>query len=227
MCCKYLSSKNVHHDIDATSKKVCGEQPPYSQGGKSYPTCGLTCAGILANHPSTSSGGRNLGGYAAASTQSSSTRGSAPITSNPSTLRNISAQSSQNSPTPLVRSRSQHFNTPQRAAPIARSRSRHFKAPPPSYSPLPLGRTLSQSGGYTPQRNANQHMPLPPSRTLSQRSGGGGHIVQLNLSQGGAVSQTQGRGSRYAALPSSPLPCVVSVPLLISFDILILYRCAW
>jgi hypothetical protein len=210
------------------NKKVCGERPPYSQGGKSYPTCGLTCAGILANHPSRSLGGQNHGGYAAeASTRSGSRRGSVPITSNPSTLRNISAQSSQISPTPLVRSRSQHFNTPQRAAPIARSRSRYFKTPPPPYSPLPPSRTLSQLGGYTPQQNANQHMPLPPSRTLSQRSGGGGHIVQRNPSQGGAVSQTQGRGSRYAALLSSPLPCVVGVPLLVSFDILILYRCAW
>jgi len=210
------------------NKKVCGERPPYSRGGKSYPTCGLTCAGVLANHQSTSSGGRNHGGYAAASTRSGSHRGSAPITSNPSTLRNISAHSSQNSPTPLVRSRSQHFNAPQRAAPIARSRSRHFNTPPPPYSPLPSGRTLSQSGAYTPQRNANQHTPLPPSGTLSQRSGGGGQIVQRNPSQGGAVSQTQGRGSRYSAPPSSPLPqCVVSVPLLISFDIFIFYRCAW
>ncbi|KDR78415.1 hypothetical protein GALMADRAFT_245586 [Galerina marginata CBS 339.88] len=28
---------------------VCERRPPYSRGGKSYPTCGLTCAGILEN----------------------------------------------------------------------------------------------------------------------------------------------------------------------------------
>ena len=190
------------------NKKVCGERPPYSQGGKSYPTCGLTCAGILENRPSTSLGGQNHGGYGAASTWSGSRRGSAPITSNSSTLRNISAQSSQNS---RARSRPQHFNT-QRAVPIALSHSQHFKTPPPQYSPFPPGRTISQSGGYTPQRNANQHTPLPYSGSFSQRSGGGGHIVQRNPSQGGPVSQTQGRRSRYSTLPGNPLPCVVSVP---------------
>jgi hypothetical protein len=206
------------------NKKVCGERPPYSQGGKSYPTCGLTCAGILANRqnrPSTSSGGQNHGGYAVASTWSGSRRGSrrdaaAPITSNPSTSRNIpraqtvTPQSSQYSPAPLTRSRSQHFNTA--APPITRSHSRHLNTPPPQYSPLPLGRTLSRSGGYTPQRNPNQYTPLPPSRTLSQRSGGGGHVVQRNPSQGATISQTQGGGSRYSTLPSNPLPCVVSLP---------------
>ena len=204
------------------NKKVCGERPPYSQGGKSYPTCGLTCAGILSNRqhrPSTSSGGQNHGGYTAAPTWNGSRRGSrrdaaAPITSIPSTSKNISrtvtAQSSQNSPAPLTRSRSQHFNTPRPAAPpIARSRSRHFNTPPPQYSPLPLGRTASQSGGYTPQRNSNQYTP---SRTLSQRSGGGGNVVQQNPSQGGIISQTHGGGSRYSTLPSNRLPCVVSVP---------------
>jgi hypothetical protein len=193
------------------NKKVCGERPPYMQGGKSYPTCGLTCAGILKNRPSTSSGGQNHGRYAAASTWSSSRRGSAPITSNPSALRNISAQPSQNSPAPPARSRSQRFNT-QRAVPVALSHSRHFKTPPAQYSPFPPGRTISQSGGYTPQRNANQHTPLPHGRSFSQRSGGGGHIVPRNSSQGGTISQTQGRGSRYSTLPGNSLPCVVSVP---------------
>ena len=189
------------------NKKVCEERPPYSQGGKSYPTCGLTCAGILADRPSTSSGGQNYGGYATASTWSGSRRG----TSNPSTSRNTSAQSSQNSPAPLARSRPQHFNT-QRAVPLALSHSRHFKTPPAQYSPFPPGRTISQSGGYTPQRNANHHTPLPHSRGFSQRSGGGGHTAHWNPSQVGPVSQTQGRRSRYSTLSSNPLPCVVSVP---------------
>jgi len=219
------------------NKKVCGERPPYSQSGKSYPTCGLTCAGILANRPSRSLGGQNHGGYAAASTWSGSRRGSAPITPNPSTLQNtprahtVTTQSPQNGPTPLARSRSQHFTTPRPAAPIARSRSRHSKTPPLQYLPQPPGRILSQSGGYTPQRNANQHMPLT-RRNLALQSGGGGHSITVprNPSQGGIVSQTQDRSSRYSTLPSNNLPCVVSVAQSESIPLLILsilHRCAW
>ena len=204
------------------NKKVCGERPPYSQAGKSYPTCGLTCAGILANRqnrPSTSSlaGGQNNGGYAAGLTLSGSSCGigRAPITSNASpTSRNLSrartatAQSFQNNTTPLTRSRSQHFNAT--APPITRSHSRHFNTPPPQYTLSSLGREPLQSRGHTPQRSANQY--TPPSGTPLQRSGSGGQVVQRNPSQGGTVSQTYSRRSRYFALPSNPLPCVVSAP---------------
>ena len=200
------------------NEKVCGERPPYSQGGKRYPTCGLACAGILSNrknHPSTFSGDQNHSGYAAAPTRSTLRRssrrdGAASITSSPSTSRTtawvqtVTAQSSQNGPASLTQSRSQ--------PPIAQ---RYFNTPPPAYTPFPSGRTPSQSGGYTPQRNANQYTSSP-SRTISQRSGGGSHAVQRNPSQGGTVSQTYGEESRYSSLPSNPLLCVVSAPRILS-----------
>ena len=31
--------------------QICHKRPPYSKGGRSYPTCGLTCASILAGGP--------------------------------------------------------------------------------------------------------------------------------------------------------------------------------
>ncbi|PPQ90293.1 hypothetical protein CVT25_013118 [Psilocybe cyanescens] len=48
-----IVSVNGHHitsseeELIVSSSKVCQERPPYSRNGKSYPTCGLTCASIL------------------------------------------------------------------------------------------------------------------------------------------------------------------------------------
>ena len=38
---------NLNHVV--TLLQICHKRPPYSKGGRSYPTCGLTCASILAS----------------------------------------------------------------------------------------------------------------------------------------------------------------------------------
>ena len=42
--CPWTSILNI---LDSNPSKVCQQRPPYSKGGKSYPTCGLTCAAAL------------------------------------------------------------------------------------------------------------------------------------------------------------------------------------
>ena len=46
VCCHpYLDQGcNLNHVVP----QICHRRPPYSKGGRSYPTCGLTCASILA-----------------------------------------------------------------------------------------------------------------------------------------------------------------------------------
>lgn len=46
--------------------QICHKRPRYSKGGKSYPTCGLTCASILASGATNASSHRN-GQYGGAS----------------------------------------------------------------------------------------------------------------------------------------------------------------
>jgi len=73
VCCHpYLDNGcNLNH----VALQICRKRPPYSKGGRSYPTCGLTCASILAsgatNAPSHRTAGGRYGGASRAGSNSS------------------------------------------------------------------------------------------------------------------------------------------------------------
>ena len=52
--------------LDLVVPQICHKRPPYSKGGRSYPTCGLTCASILAGGP-TNAPSHRTGQYGGAS----------------------------------------------------------------------------------------------------------------------------------------------------------------
>lgn len=49
-------------NLNHVTLQICHKRPPYSKGGRSYPTCGLTCASILASS-ATNAPSRRTGQY--------------------------------------------------------------------------------------------------------------------------------------------------------------------
>jgi hypothetical protein len=64
VCCHlYLDHGcNLKHVV----LQICHRRPPYSKGGRSYPTCGLTCASVLASG-TTNAPSHRIGWYGGAS----------------------------------------------------------------------------------------------------------------------------------------------------------------
>ena len=81
MCCKLQFAVDMWNTITLLSQ-VCRKRPRYSRRGKSYPTCGFTCAARLESSPSQRGTHHGRGG-------STSSRGGSP-----STRRTLGAASS-------------------------------------------------------------------------------------------------------------------------------------